>query len=77
MAKIRVKTPYGLSDEKEIHNIILQGETFSSLQCTSSLDIMSKECKLATYLYRNNLKISKLSFVDDLCDITYCGNTLK
>ena len=77
VAKIQVKTPNGLTEVREIYNIILQGETFSSLLCTSSLDLMSKECELPTYMYRNILKIPKLSFVDDSCDISYCGKSTQ
>ena len=45
--------------------------------CTSSIDLMSKKCPLKEYKYREETKIPKLSFVDDIADVTKCGDKAK
>ena len=72
-ARIRVKTPIGITEEEEITEIIMQGETLSSTLCTNSMDVMSKECPLEEFLYRDEVKIPKVGFVDDILDINKCG----
>ena len=72
-ATISIKTPVGISEESEIANKIMQGENFSSTLCTSTLDLVSKECPLKPYKYRNIVEIPKVGFLDDILDITYCG----
>ena len=37
-----MKTPAGIADAKEIKDSIMQGETISSILCTSSMDNISK-----------------------------------
>ena len=72
-AKISIKTPVGMSEESLIKEIIMQGETFSSIMCTSTMDRISQECTLKPYKYREAVDIPKLGFVDDLVDIQPCG----
>ena len=72
-ASIAIKTPIGISDKSEVNNKIMQGENFSSILCTSTLDIISKTCPIEPYTYRKSVKIPKAGFLDDLLDITYCG----
>ena len=55
----------------------MQGETVSSLICTNSVDLISKECPLSAYKYREIVEIPKLSFVDDIADVTKCGERAK
>ena len=64
-ATISIKTPVGVSDSKEINETIMQGETISSIFCTSSMDKVLKDCPLPPYKYRNEVDIPKLGFVDD------------
>ena len=73
-ATISVKTPTGISEKSEIKNKIMQGENFSSTLCTSTLDVISKQCPIEPYKYRNSVNIPKLGFLDDILDITYCGS---
>ena len=73
-ASISIKTPVGISEESEIRNKIMQGEVFSSTLCTSTLDLVSQECPLKPYKYRNSVEITKAGFLDDILDITYCGS---
>ena len=58
--KIKVKTPVGDSKEMEVEDLIMQGESISSILCTSSMDKMSQESDKETYKYRNEVKIPKL-----------------
>ena len=41
-AEISIKTPVGPTEKKTIENIILQGETFSSILCTDTINRISK-----------------------------------
>ena len=43
-ARVKVKTPVGTTDEEEIEDIVMQGETVSSILCTNTMDLISKEC---------------------------------
>ena len=72
-ASISIKTPVGTTEKCEIKDKIMQGENFSSILCTSTLDLVSKNCPVEPYLYRNTVKIPKIGFLDDILDITYCG----
>ena len=55
----------------------MQGEIFSSILCTSTMDVMAKECTIEPYMYRDCISVPKLGFVDDLVDIQECGNKSK
>ena len=54
---IKVKTSVGNS---EVEDIVMQGEAVSCIMCTSSMDMISKECKEVKYNYRKELEIPKL-----------------
>ena len=72
-ADVTIKTPVGNSEEAEINGVIMQGETLSGVICTNSMDKMSKECDLEKIKYKNKVEIPKLGYVDDIADITECG----
>ena len=72
-AKVSVKTPVGVTEEKEVEDIIMQGETISSILCTNSMDVISKDCKLKPYKYKKEVDVPKMGFVDDILDINRCG----
>ena len=74
---ISVKTPVGISEEREIEDTIMQGENISSILCTSSVDKISKDCPLKPFRYKETVEIPSLGFVDKLCDITKCGKETK
>ena len=76
-SSICIKTPVGNSSKDEIKGKILQGEHFSSILCTSSLDRVSTECKLEPYKYRSSVIIPKMGFLDDMADISVCGLQTK
>ena len=72
-AKIRVKTPVGTSEEKDIEDIVMQGESISSIMCSTSIDKMARDCPLEPHKYKNAVDIPQMSFVDDVIDINKCG----
>ena len=72
-ALISVKTPIGHTEEKEVEDLIMQGETISSILCTNTMDVMSKECELEPHKYKEEVDVPKMGFVDDLLDINRCG----
>ena len=72
--KIKIKTPVGITEEIVIRDVILQGETLSSILCTNTMDRTSNECKLETFKYKEKVIIPKMGFVDDILDVTKCGN---
>ena len=74
---IAIKTPVGISETKDIEDTIMQGETISSILCTSSVDKVAKDCPLEPLKYKKEIYISKLGFVDDICDMNKCGKETK
>ena len=50
-ANLQVKTPLGVSDRKEINDVIMEGETISSIVCTSTIDKIFRDCKFKGYEY--------------------------
>ena len=76
-ANISIKTPAGVTESKDIHDQVMQGETLSSILCTNSMDKISKDSKIEPLKYRNKISIPKLGFVDDLMDIHKCKEMTK
>ena len=74
--KVTIKTPGGETEEISLEKIILQGETFGSLQCSVQVDSIGKEClveKKHLYQYKGSVGIPPLGMVDDLVCISSCG----
>ena len=42
-ANISIKTPVGVTEKERIEDIIMQGETLSSISCTSTMDMISQK----------------------------------
>ena len=72
-SKVTVKTPVGNSDTAELDEVVMQGETLSGIICTNSMDKMSKDCPLDKLKCKDSVEVPKLGYVDDLTDITECG----
>ena len=74
---IAVKTPVGLTQRIQIKNVVAQGETFSPLKCTVTVDSISESASdnipQHLYLYKNNIPIPPLGMVDDQINLTNCG----
>ena len=76
-SNIAVKTPVGITERIGIKDIIAQGECFSSLKCTVTVDSISESAtdKIPQhlYLYRNIVPIPPLGMVDDQINVANCG----
>ena len=70
-----VNTPYGLSERKNIKNVVLQGDTFGSILASVQVDSIGKEVEETGYgyKYKDVLPVSLLGLVDDLIGITDAG----
>ena len=74
--KLAVKTPYGLSQRKEVNNIICQGEPWGPIECSLQIDNIGKESLdegLDPYKYKDEVEIPALGFVDDIITVTESG----
>ena len=74
--KVAVKTPNGLSERKEVNNIICQGEPWGPIECSLQIDKLGKESLneyLDPYKYKNEVAIPALGWVDDLITVTESG----
>ena len=68
-----IKTPVCLTDEEKIEDTIMQGESISSILCTTTMGQVEKECTISAIKYRSKVDIPKLGFVDDVLDMNECG----
>ena len=66
-----INSPGGLTDRESVTDIVLQGETWSSLLASVQVDKIVKECQNAgiDYKYKENLSIGLLGLVDDLIGV--------
>ena len=73
--RVSVMTPNGLTDRITIESIVMQGEVFGPLECSSSIDTFGKECLTQNkflYMYKG-VKVPPLAMIDDLLCISNCG----
>ena len=70
-----VNTPSGLSERQTITNVVLQGDTWSSLLASVQVDSIGKEVEKTGYGYRYKdvLPVTLLGLVDDMIGITDAG----
>ena len=74
--KLAVKTPHGLSERKEVNNIICQGEPWVPIECSLQIDNIGKESleeDLDPYKYKDEVDIPALGYVDDIITVTESG----
>ena len=77
---VAIMTPNGLTERKNINNIVMQGEVFGPLECSVTVDTIGKECQeRGEYLYSyKGVEVPPLAMVDDLACISTCGvDTVK
>ena len=76
--KVKIKTPCGNSEQILLKKIILQGETFGSIECSVQIDTFGKECineEKLLYQYKDTVGIPPLGMVDDLlCVLMWSTN---
>ena len=74
--KLAVKTPQGLSQTKEVNQIVCQGDPWGTMECSLHMDDIGKESlkpELEPFKYKNEVEIPALLMVDDIISITESG----
>ena len=75
-SSIAIKTPFGLTERKDIMKIVAQGEVNSPLKCTVTVDSIAQKHaeNLANHLYKykDTIPIPPLTFVDDTIGVSLC-----
>ena len=74
-ARVAIKTPKGNTERINIKNIIMQGTVAAGIQCTTSIDKLSKyayENKPLLYNYKG-VEVPPLGMVDDILSISKCS----
>ena len=74
--QVAVKTPFGVSEQKTVERIVLQGENFGPLQCSVTVDTFGKECieeSKNLYMYKGQVGIPPLAMIDDVICPAVCG----
>ena len=67
--QVAVKTPFGMTERKQVEKIVLQGEVFGSLQCSVTIDTFGKEFleeDKHLYMYKGVVGVPPLAMVDDV-----------
>ena len=74
--RMAVNTPSCLTERQSIRNVVLQGDTWSSLLASIQVDKICKDIDSSGYgyLYKDTLPMSMLALVDDLVGVTYAGH---
>ena len=77
--QMAVKTPTGLTERQTIRDIVLQGDTFSSILASVQVDTIGQGWMKAGhyYLYKNKLPVGFLGLVDDIVGISEAGHINK
>jgi hypothetical protein len=73
---VAVKTPFGLTERRQIEKVVMQGEVYGPLCCSVQVDTFGKDCLLKNKFlnqYKDSVGIPPLSMVDDLVLISNCG----
>ena len=74
--QMAVNTPSGLTERQTLKNVVLQGDTWSSLLASIQVDNICKDIVSSGYGYRYKdvLPVSLLALVDDMIGVTYAGH---
>ena len=75
--QVKVKTPFGLTDELEVDEAVLQGEVWGSALASNQVDSFGKEMINANlpfiYKYKGYIPVPILGQIDDTIGITEAG----
>ena len=66
----------GITDRVNLPTIMMQGGTFGPMQCSNSIDSISKKCisrQEHLYTYKKLVNIIPLTMVDDMLVVAPCG----
>ena len=78
-AKVKVKTPVGMSSEFTIRKSIFQGSVLGPIKCSVSLDTLGRDClkdssdQSVVYKYKDAVEIPPLGMMDDVLSVSKCG----
>ena len=79
--KVKVKSPYGLSVENNLEQIVLQGDTWAPLMASNQVDkfgkILLEESPDYLFKYKGHVPIGVLGMIDDLAGISESGLSSK
>ena len=73
---IAVKTHEGISQRKEVKNIICQGDPWGPIECSLQVDEIGKDSldeKLEPYKYKDQVEIPALGWIDDIITVSKSG----
>jgi len=73
---LAVKTHAGLSQRKQVNQIVCQGDTIGSLECSLHIDEIGKASlspTLEPYKYKGEVEIPDLGMVDDILTVSESG----
>ena len=76
-SQVSIKTPVGITERKEIEEVVMQGGVFGGILCSLQNDKVGRE-SIETgeniYKYKNSVHVPSLGFVDDGIGIALCGD---
>ena len=76
-SKVSISTPVGITERRDVEEILQQGGVWAGLLCSNELDTIGKE-ELNSgenlYIYKESVPIPSLALVDDLFKISKCGS---
>ena len=78
IASIAIKSPHGLTERINIHNMIMQGTIWAGILCTGTMDKLGKlvyENPNIAYKFRGKVVVPPLEMVDDVLTVSTCGAT--
>ena len=57
--QIAIRTPVGITERKEVHKTVMQGNVWAPSLCATSIDSIEKECLQEKNTYTNNEEMLK------------------
>ena len=72
-ANINIKNSWGLTMRTNIRNIIMQGTTWGSIFCTTSMDKLRQKIyqnEKLLYKYKGCVNVPPLEMVDDIASVS-------
>ena len=75
-AQVAAKTSSGLTERRDIPNIVMQGTVWGGIFCTATMDKLGKfqyDNPDMLYSYKGEVAVPALEMVDDILDVKKCG----
>ena len=73
---ISVRTPVGMTERFELHDIEMQGTVMGPIKCSVQLDTLGRDCyerQEGLYLYNDCVAVPPLQMIDDLASFSTCS----